>query len=216
MHARTSFALLVCWISATVAQAQTAAPDCQVDVSRPGAVVAPICRGQQLEEFNHQFQGGLYAQLIHNPSFEEIGSPITAWSVLQHGDSRGDLAAQTAAETTLLNGAQGPLRQACRCFGGLRPCRPGQRRLLGNCAPGCHHLPALFLGQAWSEFSGHRPGCLGEQRWRSLRAIRSLPTRHRLAALSMRPDHQRRFAGYRHEPFSCSMPRRPGSCSSTS
>lgn len=40
---------------------------CVVDVSKPGAAVADICRGQQLEEFNHQFEGGLYAQLINNP-----------------------------------------------------------------------------------------------------------------------------------------------------
>ena len=50
---------------------------CIVDVSRPGAVVADICRGQQLEEFNHQFEGGLYAQMINNPSFEEIKNPIS-------------------------------------------------------------------------------------------------------------------------------------------
>ena len=31
---------------------EAANPSCTVDVSRPGAVVAPVCRGQQLEEFN--------------------------------------------------------------------------------------------------------------------------------------------------------------------
>ena len=35
---------------------------CNIDVSKPGAAVAPVCRGQQIEEFNYQFQGGLYAQ----------------------------------------------------------------------------------------------------------------------------------------------------------
>lgn len=40
-----------------------------VDISSPGPEVAPICRDQQIEEFNYQFQGGLYAQLINNPSF---------------------------------------------------------------------------------------------------------------------------------------------------
>lgn len=37
-------------------------PVCTVDVSKPGAEIAPVGRGQQIEEFNHQFQGGLYAQ----------------------------------------------------------------------------------------------------------------------------------------------------------
>src|ERR1035437_8076043 len=32
---------------------------CIVDVSKQGAGVADICRGQQLEEFNYQFEGGL-------------------------------------------------------------------------------------------------------------------------------------------------------------
>ena len=48
-----------------------------------GAEVATICRGQQIEEFNYQFQGGLYAQLINNPSFEELGDPITEWEIGQ-------------------------------------------------------------------------------------------------------------------------------------
>ena len=52
--------------------AQATGSSCTVDVSGPGAEVAPICRGQQIEEFNYQFQGGLYAQLINNPSFEEL------------------------------------------------------------------------------------------------------------------------------------------------
>ena len=61
--------IAVMCLGGTDIQAQTS---CTVDVSKPGAVIAPICRGQQIEEFNYQFQGGLYAQLINNPSFEEL------------------------------------------------------------------------------------------------------------------------------------------------
>lgn len=32
-----------------------------VDLTKPGAQVAEICRRQQIEVFNHQFEGGLYA-----------------------------------------------------------------------------------------------------------------------------------------------------------
>ena len=63
---------------------------CVVDVSRPGAVVAAICRGQQLEEFNHQFEGGLYAQLINNPSFEELQNPIAEWYLVKRGSSNAN------------------------------------------------------------------------------------------------------------------------------
>lgn len=76
---------------------------CVVNVSKPGAVVADICRGQQLEEFNHQFEGGLYAQLINNPSFEELDDPITAWYVVKTGSSKGNLYAQTSSDTEMLN-----------------------------------------------------------------------------------------------------------------
>ena len=79
---------------------------CMVDVSKAGAVVAPICRGQQLEEFNHQFEGGLYAQLINNPSFEELKDPIAAWYLVKTGSSKGNLYAQTASDTGMLNNRQ--------------------------------------------------------------------------------------------------------------
>lgn len=84
---------------------------CIVEVSNPGALVADICRGQQIEEFNYQFQGGLYAQLINNPSFEEIDSkfnntPISNWHLVKSGSSNGNLSGQTSAETGMLNDKQ--------------------------------------------------------------------------------------------------------------
>ncbi len=88
---------------AMVGHAQGADSSCTVEVSKPGAAVAPICRGQQLEEFNYQFQGGLYAQLIHNPSFEELKNPIARWTLVKRGSSDGKLSAQTSTETAMLN-----------------------------------------------------------------------------------------------------------------
>jgi alpha-L-arabinofuranosidase len=84
---------------------------CTIDVSKPGAVVADICRGQQLEEFNHQFEGGLFAQLISNPSFEEIDSkmhsdPGANWSVVKTGSSNGTLNPRTSSETGMVNSHQ--------------------------------------------------------------------------------------------------------------
>lgn len=90
----------------TMVQAQTANPSCIVDVSKPGAAVAPICRGQQIEEFNHQIEGGLYAQLINNPSFEELKNPIAEWSPVKSGSSNGNLTGQTSGETSMLNSRQ--------------------------------------------------------------------------------------------------------------
>ena len=77
-----------------------------VDVSKPGATVAPICRGQQIEEFNYQIQGGLYAQLINNPSFEELKNPISNWTLVKSGTSNGNLYSQTSGQTSMLNSHQ--------------------------------------------------------------------------------------------------------------
>jgi hypothetical protein len=59
-------------VRGTFVQAQTTNSTITVDVSRPSASIAAICGGQQIEEFNLQFEGGLYARLINNRSFEEI------------------------------------------------------------------------------------------------------------------------------------------------
>jgi alpha-L-arabinofuranosidase len=79
---------------------------CVVEVSKPGAIVAPICRGQQIEEFNHQFEGGLYAQLINNPSFEELKNPIAGWYLVKKGSSNAELYPQTSSDTGMLNSHQ--------------------------------------------------------------------------------------------------------------
>ena len=106
MNLRNTLALVVCGIAANSSSAQTSKIVCQVDVSKPGPAVAPICLGQQIEEFNYQFQGGLYAQLIRNPSFEELEGPTTAWSVMESGSLSGTASGQTSTETGLLNGRQ--------------------------------------------------------------------------------------------------------------
>ncbi len=96
--------LIACWsLGAIVAYGQSL---CTVDVSKPGPTVAPICRGQQIEEFNHQFEGGLYAQLISNPSFEELNNTIAGWYVVKAGSSRAEMFSQTASDTEMLNPRQ--------------------------------------------------------------------------------------------------------------
>jgi alpha-N-arabinofuranosidase len=93
----------ICCVRAIMVQAQNSNSTCIVKVSNPGAIVAPICRGQQVEEFNHQFEGGLYAQLINNPSFEEWNNPIANWAMVKTGSSEGTISPRTSFETGLLN-----------------------------------------------------------------------------------------------------------------
>ena len=101
---RIGLAVISVWCTGVlITRAQGNSPSCVVDVSKQGAVVAPVCRGQQLEEFNYQFQGGLYAQLINNPSFEELENPVMNWTLIKSGGSGGILSAQTSSETGMLN-----------------------------------------------------------------------------------------------------------------
>src|SRR5208282_1431747 len=104
LHAKIIVAAFVLWCTGSIlAHAQGT---CVVDVSKPGAMVAPICRGQQIEEFNHQFEGGLYAQLINNPSFEELKNPIAGWYLVKTGSSNGALYPQSSSDTGMLNSHQ--------------------------------------------------------------------------------------------------------------
>jgi alpha-L-arabinofuranosidase len=98
-------------IGENIVLSQNATPVCTVYVLKPGSVIAPICRGQQIEEFNYQFQGGLYAQLINNPSFEEIdkknnNTPAAYWYIVKSGSSDGSLSGQTSTEIEMLNNRQ--------------------------------------------------------------------------------------------------------------
>lgn len=91
----TIFAIIIAFcISADFANAQSIT----IDISKPGATVAPVARGQQIEEFNHQFQGGLYAQLISNSSFEEWNKPTDNCSVVKAGSSNGSINGRKAVD----------------------------------------------------------------------------------------------------------------------
>lgn len=74
-----------------------------IDVSKPGAIIGPICRGQQIEEFNYQFQGGLYAQLINNPSFEELKNPIEYWQINAKENESGQILSVSEEEMPMLH-----------------------------------------------------------------------------------------------------------------
>jgi alpha-L-arabinofuranosidase len=103
---RTGLSVAFWFAGLTFVQAQASDPTCIVDVSKPAAPVAGICRGQQIEEFNYQFEGGLYAQLINNPSFEELKNPIAQWTLVKSGNSAGNLYSQTSLQTGMLNNRQ--------------------------------------------------------------------------------------------------------------
>jgi alpha-L-arabinofuranosidase len=63
-------------------QAQTAHID--IDAAAQGTPVSPILYGIFFEEINHAGDGGLYAELVRNRSFEDADTP-QAWTLLGDG-----------------------------------------------------------------------------------------------------------------------------------
>src|ERR1035437_10915237 len=112
MRQMTNIAAITFLMGVIMAWTQTTGQTLIVDVSNPGVEVSPICRGQELEEFNHGIEGGLYAQMINNPSFEEVvdawgaACPDKYWSTVVPGSSSGSISAQTSANTDMLNSHQ--------------------------------------------------------------------------------------------------------------
>jgi alpha-L-arabinofuranosidase len=88
-------AILCCgvWpICASHALAQSARLTIQAD--KPGHKVSPTLYGIFFEEVNFAGDGGLYAELVRNRSFEDSAQPDW-WSLVQRGSARGEIAIDT-------------------------------------------------------------------------------------------------------------------------
>ena len=75
-----------------------------VDAQKRGPMVSPFQYGLFFEEINHAGDGGLYAELIRNRSFEDNSTTPEYWSAV-----KGTLQTVSLSlnKTSLLNGAQG-------------------------------------------------------------------------------------------------------------
>ncbi|WP_150269603.1 alpha-L-arabinofuranosidase C-terminal domain-containing protein [Paenibacillus tepidiphilus] len=60
-----------------------------VDTEHPGAQISPLLYGAFFEEINHAGDGGLYAELISNRSFEDSPDTLFNWWVEEQGGSKG-------------------------------------------------------------------------------------------------------------------------------
>jgi alpha-L-arabinofuranosidase len=69
-------------------------PAITVDVAHPGAKISPTLYGVFFEEINHAGDGGIYAELINNRSFEE--RTTLDWSLQTAGSTRAGMALDTA------------------------------------------------------------------------------------------------------------------------
>lgn len=78
-------------------------PVLTVRADQPGHRLNPTQYGVFFEEINHAGEGGLYAELIRNRSFEDRTDSIPGWTLYTTGTANGTLALETDG---LLNPAQ--------------------------------------------------------------------------------------------------------------
>lgn len=93
-------------LSAACASAQVTL---KVDAARKGVAVSPDLYGIFYEDINHAADGGLYAELIRNRSFEDDIKQPAFWSTYE---SPGSSLKLSLATTDLLNAVQGHALQA--------------------------------------------------------------------------------------------------------
>ena len=91
-------------VAITPCPAQQAAPTTiSIDLNQPGKPISPDLIGIFFEDINHAADGGLYAELVQNRSFEysplDRGdwTPLTAWQQVARDGARGTLKLSDAA-----------------------------------------------------------------------------------------------------------------------
>ncbi|WP_433971283.1 alpha-L-arabinofuranosidase C-terminal domain-containing protein [Tunturiibacter lichenicola] len=64
-----------------------------IDTAKPIANVSPTLYGIMTEEINYSYDGGLYAELVSNRTFQTNRGPnLENWTLIQNGDSRASIA----------------------------------------------------------------------------------------------------------------------------
>lgn len=63
-----------------------------IDTSTPVAGVSPTLYGIMTDEINYSYDGGLYAELVSNRTFQtNRGTNLEHWTLIQNGDSRANI-----------------------------------------------------------------------------------------------------------------------------
>jgi len=70
-------------------------PSLVVDAGHPSGNVSPRLYGLMTEEINYSYDGGLYAELIHNRAFLDDAQTPVHWSVVNDNSSASTIALDT-------------------------------------------------------------------------------------------------------------------------
>jgi alpha-L-arabinofuranosidase len=81
-----STALLASSLANSGIRAQSGAT-LNVDLKQPKAAVSPMLYGLMTEEINYSYDGGLYAELVHNRTFRSDWSGILNWFLVEKGSA---------------------------------------------------------------------------------------------------------------------------------
>jgi alpha-L-arabinofuranosidase len=102
---RHKAALLIATVSLVTATCLPAAPaTLTVQVDKPGHPISPMLYGIFFEDINCSADGGIYAELVRNRSFEEPGDGSPAhWSPIIDDQANIDIAVATAHPASLYN-----------------------------------------------------------------------------------------------------------------
>ena len=71
-----------CGLALLSARAVADSATVTIDVSKPGTHMPPMFYGLMTEEINHAYDGGLYAELIQNRTFQDDNSKPAHWSTV--------------------------------------------------------------------------------------------------------------------------------------
>jgi alpha-L-arabinofuranosidase len=118
-----------------------------IQVNQPGTVVSSNLYGIFFEEINSAGDGGIYAELVRNRSFEDSTDAPVFWSLLTNGTATGQMALDTNQPMSALNpqalaltmaGGSGSLGAANSGYWGM-PVQTGagyNLEFYARCAPG--------------------------------------------------------------------------------
>ncbi len=82
--------LLACTAASALAQGTATLT---INTAKPAAIVSPTLYGIMTEEINHSYDGGLYAELVSNRTFQiNRGPNLENWTLMQNGTAQASIA----------------------------------------------------------------------------------------------------------------------------
>ncbi len=94
--------LLTALVALAVLPLQAAPAKLTIELDKPGHAISPLLYGIFFEDINCSADGGLYAELVRNRSFEDASEPAN-WSVVQSGAASVELSVDSTRPVSAKN-----------------------------------------------------------------------------------------------------------------